>query len=679
MYEHCFIGREELLNDFDACLGSKDSYKIMNLYGTAGVGKSFLTYRLQRMATSKGWHTIVVDGDSFVHTPSSFCRHLLQSIDNDPWDEHQDTKVINDCLQTLNKLAATVGVALFIDTFERVSHLEQWLREHFLNKLGQRTVIVLSGRYPLSPAWFKPHPSRRHISSRLIPDFSFEEVELYLRQFGINDTKTLDAVWQQSLGHPFTVSLATLAIGSETVRESRAAAGAFDLRSLPYVVTVWLREVPTEPMRLLVECAAVLRHFNQDILEFVLQRAVPTAEFYELISYSFVKQTERGWTFHHLMRKAVMNELMARTPQRVNDIRTRALLFYYGKLTSANRQWMLPWEAYEFMNYVGDSLVRAYMSWFKEDEGRFEPADKQHREELLQYENKARNEAQDLQLEIFDPLTSNRFRFVLTAEESLYTFRWFDIDQLLDLGYDAVKILKDAAGNITAIAIFIPINCKTIPFLLQNPRSGAYFSSLTPEQRKYYEVSEDDRAGWFINSIHMSDYTDPSISAAVTKLMHSLILTGEKLIAAPPPIPYFTKVFESLGFKKIVTHGMHTHYDGITPAYPYVLDTRGDQLSEYIQGMLRKAGMDHLIHASPQEPVANPISTKESLFVDLTSRQKEVAALLTQGLSNAQIASQLFLSEFTVKKHLKSLFQKFGVASRTQLLKALLDRSQHKH
>lgn len=50
----------------------------------------------------------------------------------------------------------------------------------------------------------------------------------------------------------------------------------------------------------------------------------------------------------------------------------------------------------------------------------------------------------------------------------------------------------------------------------------------------------------------------------------------------------------------------------------------------------------------------------------LTVRESEVAAFLAEGLSNHAIADSLCISEHTVKSHLKSIFQKAGVASRTQ-------------
>ncbi|MGZ7443957.1 LuxR C-terminal-related transcriptional regulator [Paenibacillus sp. TH7-28] len=58
---------------------------------------------------------------------------------------------------------------------------------------------------------------------------------------------------------------------------------------------------------------------------------------------------------------------------------------------------------------------------------------------------------------------------------------------------------------------------------------------------------------------------------------------------------------------------------------------------------------------------------------DLTHREKEVAALAAEGMTNRDIASRLFLSEVTIKKHMRSIFQKVGASNRTQLLKLLMD------
>jgi DNA-binding NarL/FixJ family response regulator len=50
----------------------------------------------------------------------------------------------------------------------------------------------------------------------------------------------------------------------------------------------------------------------------------------------------------------------------------------------------------------------------------------------------------------------------------------------------------------------------------------------------------------------------------------------------------------------------------------------------------------------------------------LTMRELEVLQLIAKGLSNQEIAQQLFLSEKTVKNHLTNIFRKIDVADRTQ-------------
>ncbi len=51
---------------------------------------------------------------------------------------------------------------------------------------------------------------------------------------------------------------------------------------------------------------------------------------------------------------------------------------------------------------------------------------------------------------------------------------------------------------------------------------------------------------------------------------------------------------------------------------------------------------------------------------ELTGREREVWALLAEGLTNVQIAARLSLSENTVKFHVQHLYQKLGVKNRTE-------------
>ncbi|MBQ4123940.1 response regulator transcription factor [bacterium] len=59
-------------------------------------------------------------------------------------------------------------------------------------------------------------------------------------------------------------------------------------------------------------------------------------------------------------------------------------------------------------------------------------------------------------------------------------------------------------------------------------------------------------------------------------------------------------------------------------------------------------------------------SSQENLLQYLTQREEEVLELLTQGVTYKGVASQLFISETTVKTHVNNIFQKLQVNDRTQ-------------
>ncbi len=61
----------------------------------------------------------------------------------------------------------------------------------------------------------------------------------------------------------------------------------------------------------------------------------------------------------------------------------------------------------------------------------------------------------------------------------------------------------------------------------------------------------------------------------------------------------------------------------------------------------------------------------EGLFVDMTAREREVAAALAKGLTNRQIADSLYVSEGTVKNYISSIYDKTGIHDRVKLVMAL--------
>ena len=59
---------------------------------------------------------------------------------------------------------------------------------------------------------------------------------------------------------------------------------------------------------------------------------------------------------------------------------------------------------------------------------------------------------------------------------------------------------------------------------------------------------------------------------------------------------------------------------------------------------------------------------------ELTEREREVFRLIVEGLSNAEIGEELYISDRTVARHLTNIYHKIGVTSRTQATRYAIDR-----
>jgi DNA-binding NarL/FixJ family response regulator len=76
---------------------------------------------------------------------------------------------------------------------------------------------------------------------------------------------------------------------------------------------------------------------------------------------------------------------------------------------------------------------------------------------------------------------------------------------------------------------------------------------------------------------------------------------------------------------------------------------------------ITKRLISEFAHARPVEPPTPPAS-----FDELTARELEVFKLIARGLSNAEIAAELIVSETTVKTHVARLLMKLGLRDRVQ-------------
>jgi len=98
-----------------------------------------------------------------------------------------------------------------------------------------------------------------------------------------------------------------------------------------------------------------------------------------------------------------------------------------------------------------------------------------------------------------------------------------------------------------------------------------------------------------------------------------------------------------------------------------------EQLAQSASGVLGGLGGQVPVLGLDEPAPTAPWQSRSEVVSDLTRREYEVLQLMTKGATNREIATTIFLSEETVKSHVKRILQKFGVANRGQAVATYLE------
>ncbi|MDA9563817.1 response regulator transcription factor [Flavobacteriales bacterium] len=138
---------------------------------------------------------------------------------------------------------------------------------------------------------------------------------------------------------------------------------------------------------------------------------------------------------------------------------------------------------------------------------------------------------------------------------------------------------------------------------------------------------------------------------------------------------------------KIIALTMHDQESYITKilkagAMGYVLKNAGqDVLGEAINSVYAgktyfSAGVSEIMMSKYlKNPSKKFVSNSMTSIDDLTSREKEIIALIADELTNNEIADKLFISARTVDTHRRNLLQKLGVKNTAGLVKFALQNN----
>ena len=205
-----------------------------------------------------------------------------------------------------------------------------------------------------------------------------------------------------------------------------------------------------------------------------------------------------------------------------------------------------------------------------------------------------------------------------------------------------------------------------------------------PGERRWLLMSEPDAAAWLART---------ALAAADRPAAETVTVTAEQLARTNPD---FSTLAASAahargilrGDRVTLSHAAHAHAGpwgrasaaedlGVLLARPIggsgndaAIEALDRALEGYqrigalrdaarIRARLRQLGVRRRHWTQAERPVSG--------WSSLTDTERNVAGLAAQGLTNPQVATQMFVSPHTVKFHLRQVFRKLGIASRVEL------------
>ncbi|KRE82404.1 hypothetical protein ASG89_14185 [Paenibacillus sp. Soil766] len=663
--ESFFVGRMKELKLFkDFVLGAASHARILSISGTGGIGKSSLLDQFRRICGDEDVPFFLLDSLDFTKTPIGFLSRLFTVIQTGMLETEDSSEEVflQAAVQKLNTLAQDRRIVLVVDTYEEMNELDEWLRQTFLVRLSSHILIVLSGRFPLKGGWVASPAWRRMIKLIHLKAFDYETCEQYTANYGDYDVSFIRNSFMLTKGHPLTLSLF---MGLLELRGMRGEQESEFLllwnETFKEIAGQWLREIPDLALRELLEAVTMVRVFNHEILEMMLDKTISDKEFEKLIQLSFIRKSERGWYLHQVLRKALNQDFRLKKPQVYQELWRRSVKYNYSCVTSRyasleERNLHL----LDFIYIVGEPGFRAMFYDDALDQSyEIETVYLDNMAEAEQYMNDILANPDDYSQEMYDPVTNEKHMYNIPKAVH---YKWFSSIRLADiipLGSDTVRLLKNEKNEAVGIFIYIPIHRDSLSLLQQNPITQSYFQTLTKQELDRFRVAPESPAGWFQYIIDFSKDDSAAARFMFFQTYLSYYLKGGIMVYTAP-MTYNQETVKGIGYVE-VPKAAHKGFGPEFPAPVLVLDFREDKdIKNFVEKLYRSTQIEE------------DTSQRDAILSGLTDRERDIALLTMTCSSNQEIAQKLYLAEITVKKCLSRIYEKLEVKGKTELLQKLM-------
>lgn len=224
----------------------------------------------------------------------------------------------------LNRVSANRLLALFFDTYERTApFLDRWLRDLYAGRHGElpgELITTISGQLPLNPNLWGDYLSV--IADIPLEPFSEAEARQFLASKDITDEPTIDVILTLSGRLPMWLT---------TLADARPADAADIGDPAGDAVERFLKWEDEPDRRTVAVTAALSRTINLDVLSVLADAGKARELFTWLCSLPFVTRQAESWTYHEVVRAAMLRLQRAQSPREWRE--------HHNALAAANDQW----------------------------------------------------------------------------------------------------------------------------------------------------------------------------------------------------------------------------------------------------------------------------------------------------------------------------------------------------
>ena len=547
-----FVGREHELQQFEQWLvQSPSSLEILDVHGPGGVGKSALLRAFARRARQLGREARIVNCDSILPKASALYRALASCT------------TATEAVHRLN----SAGPMLMFDSFEALGALRRTVEVDLLPQVATTVRVVVAGRYPMSVRWPSDSPWQRVVRPLPLRGFSPAEGREYLRRRGLVDPAVASKMIAGTGGNPLALALAADLILHFGVGDLRRR-GAWRL-TVRFLVEHLLREVQAKQLRTLLECCAVVRHFDEATIAAICGRRNVSQAFQQICRLSVVHPTEHGLGLHEDVRRVLQADLHWRNPDRFRELRRLARNHYRQRALGATpeeKEWLVSERMFLWEHDLAQTLL------FSDDEPDaiwLEPGAASDHEEIM---------------DIWSEWVIHTFGIGTVPD-----FEREELERILTLPRTRVCVARGDVGQALGFSALVPVGEATVFWLRQSRILAKLFENPAVLQA----VQDCDPARHSIWLIHHLAYRPfmhaEAVQAALLRDLMGPLAAGGIYLASVAH-PQYKMLLHALGFRH-VPESTNACNDPRNPVEGYILDLRDVGFETWIEGLLdRGAG-----------------------------------------------------------------------------------------